>query len=106
MPPKRKINLPDHVRAAVLADIALTHESAVRAEENDKIRIFLATEQGLDTYEIADELGDVSQQTVSRWARQGKEILERREREKREREQGSNPAGEDPVRPRERQPIG
>ncbi|MFF5471021.1 helix-turn-helix domain-containing protein [Streptomyces achromogenes] len=106
MPPKKKVNLPDHVRAAVLADIALTHESAVRAEENDKIRIFLATEQGLDTYEIADELGDVSQQTVSRWARQGREILERREREKREREQGDHTAGEDPVRPRERQPIG
>lgn len=106
MPPKKKVDLPDHVRAAVLADIALTHESAVTAEENDKVRIYLATEQGLDTYEIAEELGDVSQQTVSRWARQGREILERREREKRQREQGGHSTGEDPVRSGEPAPVG
>jgi hypothetical protein len=106
MPPKKKVDLPDHVRAAVLADIALTHQAAIAAEENDRIRVYLATEQGMDTYEIAEELGDVSQQTVSRWARQGKEILERRDREKRERDPRGRPAGEDPVRRGELEPLG
>jgi DNA-binding NarL/FixJ family response regulator len=97
--------LPDHVRAAVLADIELTHERAVTAEEDDKVRIFLATEQGLDTYEIADQLG-ISQTTVSKYARQGKEILERREREKREREPARDqPAGRDPDRSGEPEPV-
>lgn len=104
MPPKKKVDLPDHVRAAVLADIALTHQSAITADENDKVRIYLATVQGLDTYEVAAELR-ISQTTASKYARLGREILERREREKREREQGSHPAGDDPVRPGELEPL-
>ncbi|MFG3718237.1 hypothetical protein ACGF8D_10615 [Streptomyces massasporeus] len=97
--------MPDHVRAAVLADISLTHQAAITAEENDKIRIYLATEQGLDTYEIADELR-ISQTSVSKYARQGKEIFERRTQEAREREPGGRPASEDPVRSAEPEPVG
>lgn len=97
--------MPDHVRAAVLADIALTHAAAEKAEETDKIRIYLATEQGLDTYEIAEELG-LSQSAVSNYRRQGKALFEAREQEKREREPRSLAAGEDPVRSGEREPVG
>lgn len=98
MPPKKRIDLPDHVREAVLADIALTHEEAVRADERDKVRIYLGTVQGLDTYEIAERLADVSQPTVARWAQKGKEAYERRRREQEERESaGSKPAGGDPL---------
>lgn len=84
----------------MLADLLLTHEVALTAEENDKVRIYLAVEQGLDTREIADELG-ISQSAVSNYRRQGQAILERREKEKREREPGGRAAGEDPVRPGE-----
>ncbi|MGW2513626.1 helix-turn-helix domain-containing protein [Streptomyces scopuliridis] len=77
MPPKKKVDLPDHVREAVLDDVALSHQEAIDAEERDKIRIFLATEQGLSTYEIATKLG-VSQQVVSKWSRQGEEARNRR----------------------------
>ncbi|GAA1427684.1 hypothetical protein GCM10009601_39370 [Streptomyces thermospinosisporus] len=105
MPPKKKVTLPEHVRAAVLADIELTHQTAIQAEENDKVRIFLATQQGLDTYEIADKLG-ISQSSVSKYARQGREILERRRREAEARESGGQPSGEDPFRPGEPEPVG
>jgi predicted transcriptional regulator len=105
VPPKRKIDLPDHVRDAVLTDISLTFQRAIEADEAAKIRIFLATEQGLDTYEIAEELR-ISQTSASKYARQGKEALARREEGKRQREQGSAPAGEDPVRSGEREPVG
>lgn len=106
MPPKKKVSLPDHVRAAVLTDLAVTHQQALDADERDKIRIFLATEQGLDTYEIADELG-ISQTSVSKYARLGKQALERRAEERRAREsEGGRRTGEDPVRSGEREPVG
>lgn len=105
VPPRKRVTLPDHVRAAVLADIALTHQNAITADENRKVRIFLATEQGLDTYELAEKLG-VSQTTVSKYAGQGKAILSRREEEERERESGGRPPGDDPVRPGEFVPHG
>lgn len=97
--------MPDHVRAAVLADLALTHQTAIAADENDKVRVYLATEQGLDTYEIAEQLG-ISQSAVSNYRRQGKVIFERRMQEERERESGDQPTGEDPVRPGELEPLG
>lgn len=106
MPPKKKVTLPDHVRGAVLADLALTHQSAITADENEKVRIYLATVQGLDTYEIADGL-QISQTTASKYARLGKEILERRQREAQERESaGGWPVGQDPLRPGEPEPVG
>jgi transposase-like protein len=97
VPPKRKVDLPDHVRKAVLGEVRLGYEAAADAEERSKIRIYLATEQGLSTYEIAEQL-NVSQAVVSKWSRQGKEAYERRE-------QGSHPAGEDPVRSGELEPL-
>lgn len=106
MPPKKKVTLPDHVRAAVRAEVGLSYQNAREADETSKIRIYLAIEQGLDQDELAEELGDVSQQTISRWARQGKDILARREREKRQRESaGGWPAGQDPLRPGEPEPV-
>jgi DNA-directed RNA polymerase specialized sigma24 family protein len=105
VPPKKRVDLPDHVRAAVLTDIGLTYRRALEADEDSKIRLFLATEQGLDTYEIAQELG-ISQTSASKYARQGKEILARREEERRARESGDQPAGEDPVRQGEPVPLG
>jgi transcriptional regulator len=99
VPPKRKIDLPDHVRAAVLADVHLDYDSAADALERSKIRIHLAIEQGLTTYEIAEDLG-VSQAVVSKWSRQGKEAFENRESAR------SQPAGGDSGRSGEREPVG
>jgi transposase-like protein len=99
MPPKKRINLPDHVRDAVLDDVALSHEETALAEEREKIRIFLATEQGLTTQEIADRMG-VSQTAVSKWRRQGEEAYVRRE------EARSRRTGEDPDRSGELVPNG
>ncbi|MFF9268643.1 helix-turn-helix domain-containing protein [Streptomyces rochei] len=99
MPPKKKVDLPEHVRAAVLSEVSLDYEAAAAAEERSKIRIFLATEQGLSTYELAERLG-VSQAVVSKWSRQGKEAWEARESAR-----GSQ-SGEDPVRPGEPVPLG
>jgi predicted DNA-binding protein YlxM (UPF0122 family) len=99
MPPKKRVDLPDHVRAAVLADVGVSYEQSVSADEAAKIRIFLATEQGLTTGEIAEQL-NVSQQSVSRYSREGKEALARREQTR------GQHAGEDPLRPGEREPVG
>lgn len=99
MPPKKRVDLPDHVRAAVLADVELTHQQAVSAEENDKIRIYLASEQGLTTYELAQRLG-VSQSVVSNWRRQGEEAYLRRESAR------SGRAGQDSDRSGERESLG
>lgn len=99
MPPKKKVDLPDHVRAAVLADVELTHQQAVQAEQTDKIRVYLAIEQGLTTYELAERLG-VSQSVVSNWRRQGEEAYKRRESAR------DQPAGQDPDRSSERTPLG
>lgn len=98
MPPKKKVDLPDHVREAVLADVELSYRQSIEFDENAKVRIFLATEQGLDTYELAEKLG-ISQTTASKYARQGKEAHERREQA---RSQGT---GDDPHRPGEREPV-
>jgi transposase-like protein len=87
------------VRAAVLADVELTHQQAIQAEENDKIRIYLASEQGLTTYDMAQRLG-VSQSVVSNWRRQGEEAYKRRESAR------DHQAGSDPVRSGEREPNG
>jgi transposase-like protein len=69
--------LPDHVRSAVLDDLLLVHREAIDAEERERIRIHLATEQGLTTAEIAAKLG-VSQSVVSKWRKQGEEARDRR----------------------------
>lgn len=99
MPPKRKIALPDHVKSALLEELDLVHKAAVQADESDKIRIYLATEQGLTTYEIADQLG-VTAQTVSNWRTRGREMREKREQTRTERRGGS------PHGPGERVPDG
>ncbi|WP_410088765.1 sigma factor-like helix-turn-helix DNA-binding protein [Streptomyces sp. t39] len=69
------------------------------ALERDKIRIYLATEQGLETYEIAERLG-LSRTSVNKYARQGREALASRERSAGE-QAGSGGGGADPGGPRE-----
>jgi DNA-directed RNA polymerase specialized sigma24 family protein len=99
VPPKKKVTLPDHVREAVLSDVELSHEVAVQADENDKIRIYLAVEQGITTQEIGHRLG-AAQTTVSRWRRQGEEAYRRREQAR------SGRPGGDPDRPAELGAVG
>ena len=77
VPPKKRVELPDHVREAVLDDIALSQQEAAAAEERLRIRVHLAVQQGLTTYEIAERLG-IAQQSVSRWSKQGEEARSRR----------------------------
>jgi transposase-like protein len=77
VPPKRKIDLPDHVRDAVLDDVKLSQDISLSATENFKIRIYLAVQQGVSTYEIAERLG-VSQSVVSKWSREGEQTRSRR----------------------------
>ena len=91
MPPKKRVDLPDHVREAVLGDVGLSYQSALDAEENSRIRIYLATEQGLTTQEIANQLG-ISQTSASKYAREGKEAYLRREQAR------NSGSGHDPVR--------
>ncbi|WP_162794118.1 helix-turn-helix domain-containing protein [Streptomyces paludis] len=76
--------MPDHVRTALLENVALTHHAATSADELDKIQIYLALEQGATTREVADRLG-VSQPTIVTWSRAGKEALARREKERADR---------------------
>lgn len=78
MPPKKRITLSESVREALINDVALTHQAAIEADERDKIRIYLAVEQGLTTGELAEGMG-VSQSAVSNWRRQGEEAFKRRE---------------------------
>lgn len=79
MPPKKRITLPDQVRDAVLGDVALSCDIWNRAEEDFKVRVYYAVEQGVSQGEIAERLG-ASQPVVSKYARQGREILAARER--------------------------
>lgn len=92
MPPRKKAQMPDHVKEAVLEDVALSHQQAIAASEHDKIRIHLAWVQGATTKEIADKLG-VSQQVVSKWRGQGEQALERRRRGDPERSGEPEPDG-------------
>lgn len=100
MPPKKKVNLPDHVREAVLDDVQLSRRVSEESDATYKIRIYLATEQGLTTYEIADSLR-LAQQSVSRYARQGQELYEARKEALRNEQAGDGRGGGDPDRPRE-----
>lgn len=99
MPPKKKVDLPDHVRAAVLSDVGLSFHQRNDADDSLKLRIYYAVEQGLTTQEIADQLG-ISQTSASKYRTQGEEIHKRREQA---RDLGID---EDPHRPAEREPVG
>ncbi|MFK4187242.1 hypothetical protein ACI2L4_25005 [Streptomyces sparsogenes] len=105
MPPKKRVALPDSVRDAVLADVELTYRESIDTDTRSKIRIFLATEQGLSTYDIAHKLG-VSQGVVSKWSRLGKEALARREEERQRGQEGNRSRGDDPDRSGEPSPVG
>lgn len=72
MPPRKKVTLPDHVRAAALAEVKLAHQRYLEADPDFKIRIYLATEQGIRQDEIAEQL-NTTQQNVSKWSRQGEQ---------------------------------
>lgn len=96
MPPKKRVDLPDHVRAAVLGDVAHSCDVWTRAEEDFKIRTYYAVEQGVTQREIADQLG-VTQQVVSKYASQGREFLAERERVRVE-QAGAGRDREDPDR--------
>lgn len=97
MPPKKRIELPDHVREAVLGDVYHSCDVWSRAEEDFKIRVYYAVEQGVTQGEIGDRLR-LSQAVVSKYARQGKEILAERERRRRLESEGDLRSGEDPFR--------
>jgi DNA-directed RNA polymerase specialized sigma24 family protein len=103
MPPKR-VDLPDSVRAAVLADVRLSFDQAVESDVLAKIRIYLATEQGLTQDDLAAELG-VTRQGVGKWVRQGREALARR-KERQSEEAGNRDRGDDPDRSGEPEPVG
>ncbi|MEU5908887.1 MULTISPECIES: helix-turn-helix domain-containing protein [Actinomycetes] len=75
---KRSVEWPPHVRDALLIDVRLTHEAAQEAEARLKMRIYLAVEQGLTTRQIAEQLGSVSQQTISRWRLEGEALCRER----------------------------
>jgi transposase-like protein len=87
------------VRDALLAEAKLTHQLAEQAADTEKVRIYLAVEQGVTTYELAQELG-MSQSVVSNWRRQGEEAYKRRESAR------SQPPGQDLDRSAEREPLG
>lgn len=105
MPPKKKVVLPDSVRAAVLADVKLTYLLAVDSDEAAKIRIYLATQQGFTHDDIAAELG-VTRQGVGKWVKQGREALARREERQREQAEGGRRSSNDPDRSGEPEPVG
>jgi transposase len=104
VPPRKKIDLPDHVRAAALAEIELSYRDTLSAEERFRVQLYLKTEQGLTTYELAEYLigrgVQVSQPTIARWVKHGEEIYKRRESTR------DQQPGEDPFRPGEPLPLG
>ncbi|MEF9521304.1 helix-turn-helix domain-containing protein [Streptomyces sp. RB13] len=57
---------PERARAAILADVQLMHDEAMKARRRMKIRIYLAAQQGFTTREIAATVG-ISQAAVSRY---------------------------------------
>lgn len=91
MPPK-KVTLPDHVKDALLDELALMDDAVARVIEDRNVRLYLAVQQGLTTYEAAERLGK-SQATISNWSREGAEARDRRRRV-------------DPERPGQREPVG
>jgi transposase-like protein len=64
---------------AIEAELRLARDLQIQAEESFKIRVHLATEQGLTTQQIADGLG-CSQAAASKWRIQGEQLLGNRER--------------------------
>ncbi|MBW8703743.1 hypothetical protein MBT84_29530 [Streptomyces sp. MBT84] len=73
---RRRVDWPAHVREAIGAELRFSHEAAQAAEVSFKIRVYLAVEQGLTTYELAEELG-ISQPAVSKDRIQGEAAFER-----------------------------
>jgi hypothetical protein len=104
VPPKKKVDLPDHVRAAALAEAELSYRDTLGAEERFKVQLYLKVQQGLTTYELAEYFQSrglqVSQPTIARWANYGEEAYKRRESAR------DQQSGQDPVRPGQREPIG
>jgi DNA invertase Pin-like site-specific DNA recombinase len=100
MPPRKRVDLPEYVREVVLLDVERSYRKSLESNEEAKIRIYLATEQGLTTRELADQL-DIGQTSVSKYAREGKEAYELRDQKKRSRRTGEGPDG-----PSERTEIG
>lgn len=98
MPPK-KVTLPDHVKAAVLDEIAMDYQAIQSATDRMRRRVFLGLEQGLTQDEIADRLNalpgvSVTRQGVSLWKRTVEQQTRDRDGDRR------------PSEPGERQPVG
>lgn len=84
MPAKKKVDLTKDVKDAVRDRILLSQDAsenaqrfADAADENFKIDIYLAVEQGMTTYEIGELLGK-SQSVVSKWRIAGEQARDRR----------------------------
>ena len=99
MPPRKKITLPDEVREALKGRLSQSKAIAARAEEDFHVDVYLMNQAGLTFDEIATQLGTRTS-TVSDWKRKGEEAYRRRESAR------SEPAGEDPVRSGELEPLG
>jgi hypothetical protein len=104
VPPKKKVDLPDHVRAAALAEAELSYRDTLSSEERFKVQLYLKVQQGLTTYELAEHFQgrglQVSQPTIARWVNYGEEVYNRRESAR------DQQPGEDPVRSGERAAVG
>lgn len=90
--PRKKIELSDHVRNAILDEIELIAEAAQRADEDKKIRVYLAREQGVLQADMASKLG-VSTSVISLWSKQGEQARDRRRSERADRSGEREPVG-------------
>lgn len=76
---RKKITLPEHVRAAALADLEAMYrewQEQIRGE-SFKLRVYLALEQGLLQGEVGQRCG-VGQTQVSNWKVAGEQIARNR----------------------------
>lgn len=99
MPPKKKVQLSDDVRAAFKAQLADAKRVSDQATENFYVQVYLMNRSGLTFSEIA-EIFETRTSTVSDWKRKGEEAYGRRESAR------DQQFGEDPLRSGELEPLG
>lgn len=103
MPSRRKITLPDHVRKAVLDEIAMDYQAIQAATDRMHRRVYLGLMQGLIQDDVADRLNSlegvkVTRQAVSLWKQRGEQLSEQ--------QAGTIGLDGSPGRPGEREPVG